>query len=174
MVYVEPGPVLGHLVLEIDLDAIAHVHMQGQRARLNVPRGDLHLLAFEHVHLASLVTQHHLPLHVHFHHARRSLVIANRLVDGCNVEGLHRRVRRADGLGRLRNLFPARRRLQCRIRFVQRPEEAPAAFHEVRSATTVVGIVARHLLRSSCGRNSRIVPLTDHHVQRTPGMEFAL
>ena len=102
----ETGPFLRHLVFQVHLDAIPHIHVERQRAGLELTGFHPVAIPFQDIHLALRILQHQFTLHVHFHHARRPLVVTKSLVDRQDIEGLHGRIRRTDRRSRFLDLFP--------------------------------------------------------------------
>ena len=105
---VEPGPILGHFVFQIDLHTITDVDVQRQRTRLQLAGLDPTTITIEDIHLALLIAEDHLALEVDFHHTRCSVMVPDLLVDRRHVEGLHWCISRTDRRSGLLNLLPTR------------------------------------------------------------------
>ena len=74
MVYVEPSPILRHLILQIDLDAVSDVHVERQRTWFDTARRHLHFFAFKHIHFPVVIAEDHLAFKIDLDHTRVPLL----------------------------------------------------------------------------------------------------
>ena len=165
----EGGLALLHLVLQIDFDAISNVHTKRERHGVRTTR-HLRGIFLQGVNLGLGVADLDLPLEVHLDGLRRLRVeLHRRIIQGHDVEALHRRVSRTNRQ-RLGNVAldgeSGRQLLQIFLLFVKDTNNAPSPFGELRRPTVEVDVVTRLQPWSTSLRHHEVVALRNPDVHR--------